>query len=214
MPSLTELHAIALQVAPDAAGALTLLEHQPDWPRQQHATAYAVAGRPLYIRDYLQSVGRWAGVWGSYIVFVVSPTVPTLLHELSHLLPIRQPVPDEMGVATIEQRQKYAIHMQEIVQLRDSRRSEPWSGHDARWIRRCIHLAHRAGIPLEEMNVAGPSYGLSMPENYRVELGAEPSYLSHQTFAEIAATPMPPRFARLFANDVAEWHFQNLIGAA
>ena len=55
---------------------------------------------------------------------------------------------------------------------------EPWFHHGPRWIRRVLHLKHRAEragleISFDDLQVAGPVYCLSMPHNYEVELGCE-----------------------------------------
>lgn len=211
---LSDLHNLALRLAPELASAgLTLLQHQPAWPYPNGADAYATRGRALHIRDHLQATGRWSGAWGCYIVFVEQPpTIPTLIHELAHILPAKPAEPDDSGEATNEQRCEYIAALVRTVND-NAARVEPWAGHGARWIRRALHLHQRvvtAGfdVRLADCNIAGQGYGLEHPDvEYLRELGAEPQYLSQKTFAEIDAEPMPPRFKRLFANDVARFHY-------
>jgi hypothetical protein len=214
---LNELHALALKLAPELAGAeLRLLRHQADWPAVPHAEAYAIVGKTLHVRDHLQSAGDWNGRWGSTIVFVAEPSVPLLLHELSHILPARQAVDDDGVEATSGQRQSYEIHLRQMVQRSANREGEPWRGHDLHWIRRALHLIYRAerlGIEVshQQVNVAGDAYALSNVWDYNFRLASEALRFSLKTFSEIEAEPLLPPFVRLFLNDATRWHEFNLM---
>ena len=211
---LAQLHDFALAVAPELKDSgLNIVAHQPDWPVGPHTVAYAVLGRHIGVRDLLLSEGRWPGYWGSTIAFVTLPETESeqlalLLHELGHVLPARQRIPDDDIVVTPELRNFQRVQLESIAQGRVIQ--TPWEGHEEGWIRRVLHLVHRAEqlgvtVPLELARVAGQPYGLTPAHGYLVELGCEPAYMARKSFAEIEAEPMPPRFTRLFERDCAEW---------
>ena len=92
---MNDLHELAIRLAPELAGSLQLMRHQPSWPEPYEAEAYAFRGRVIHVRDYLRSIGEWRGEWGNMIVFVTEPTIGNLLHELGHLLPAEPPILDD-----------------------------------------------------------------------------------------------------------------------
>jgi hypothetical protein len=212
---MTDLHALALQLAPELVAAdLRIIEHQPHWPKPAVAVAYAIYGKHLPIRQYLASRGEWSGRWGSFIVSCEPLTIATLLHELAHVLPAREPLIDDGDEPTPEQVGFQSGQLKAwSVGYSDA---PPWRGHDLKFIRRAIHLHYRASqcgvnVSLNDFPVAGPCYGLSMPEEYRVELATEPQRMTKKSFAEIDAEPMPPRFAKLFANDAGRYCFDYYV---
>lgn len=216
---LDDLKTLALELAPELAHAgFRILEHQDGWLCPPRSAAYAIRGRHLDIRDYLRSIGEWKGTWGTYCVFL--PPLPArqeaiayLLHELGHALPAHPPI-DDGDEPTRIQRDLQAGQM--LTWAAAGRNSpEPWSGHGPQWIRRCIHLQFRAArlginINLTAANVAGESYGLTHPCEYSAALATEPLRLQSATFTRIDAEPVPTRFAALFAQDVGQWHYDQL----
>ncbi len=216
---LDDLTQIALRLAPELSTAgFRVLEHQPNWLCHPRAAAYATYGRHFDIRDYLRSTGEWAGVWGSYVVIV--PPLPDfsqacglLVHELSHCLPARPTIVDDCEPSAVQRDVQTGQLM--AWAATGSHSIEPWAGHGAEFIRRAVHLRHRAArlgidIALADANVAGVNYGLSHPSEYETELATEPLRMMLKPFSEIDAEPIPPRFARLFCTDVAAWHFDRL----
>ena len=218
-----EFRALALAIAPELAdSALTILEHQPGWDCPPGAVAYALRGPSLPIRDYLIASGQWRGEWGSFLIYV--PPLPsrekalgTLLHELSHLLPPKPPIADTLGETDAEAAAFQSGLFAGMLALRDRPEEyQPWRGHDCRFIRRAIHLRHRAAalgvqVPLKALSIAGERYGLSDWGDYQLALNTEPLRLSGKSFAEIERTPPPPKFAELFAGDVARHTYRTLM---
>lgn len=204
---MNELAPIIRAVAPEAA-SVELLQHCPAWPVPGDTLAYASLGRDLRIRDELIRLGRWHGEYRPTIVFVDKPTLPLLLHELAHCLPLREPLSDI--VPTDEQRAFQEADMHAWATRRQAP-TLPWAGHELPFIRRAIHLAYRASLAgiaagLHQMQIAGYQYGLSHVSSYRDALGSEPAQCLSSSFAAIDARPMPPRFVQLFARDVATYH--------
>jgi hypothetical protein len=199
--------AIVASIAPEASG-VELLMCPAAWRVPGTTAAYASQGRDLRVRDELVRLNRWHGEYRGAIVFIEEPTLPLLLHELAHVLPRREPLSDIEPSA--EQR---AAQIVATLQWAHGPRSEsvPWEGHDARWIRRAIHLHYRAkeaghDCNLHAMQVAGDHYGLSHVGEYASALSYEPMQLRFKTFAQIEQEPMPERFVKLFAYDVATYH--------
>ena len=86
-------------------------------------------------------------------------------------------------------------------------RGEPWSGHDARWIRAVCHVVHRAkawGLVTVTAAVADLSlYGLqSSLSEYMDALGDEPAASDWLPLGEALARPAPAEFEELWAADV------------
>ena len=215
---LDALANIGLQLAPElGAAGLRVILHQPDWPIPPSVLAYVAKGRHLAAREYLRSIGTWPGHWPAIILLVrppasVTEALPVVIHELAHCLPASPPLADIEPSDSERKMQALQLATWSARKVQDS---EPWAGHDARFVRRCCHLRYRAAwlgidIDLTAANVAGRNYGLSHPSMYEEALATEPQRLRLKTFSEIDSGPVPKRFARLFSQDVAEWHFYQL----
>ena len=222
MTLFDELHSLSLAIAPELADSgLLILEHQEGWLCPRGCTAYAQRGKSLSIRDYLMAADRWPGSWGSYVVF--TSTIPDwkkavgiLLHELGHLLPAEPPIPDETEPPTEAQKGFQSGQIAGWLAASAGRDHVPWSGHDAIFIRRCLHLIHRAealgvDVSLKDVNVAGSCYALSDWDAYQMRLATEPLRFRGKTFSEIDQTPPPPKFAELFASDVGRFTYSRLM---
>lgn len=215
---LDRLESLALELAPELSSTgLQLLWHQDEWPLPGGAMAYAIRGRILHLREYLRAAGRWNGAWGSFLIFnhrgEWPEMVALLIHELAHQLPAQPPIMDDDLEPTAEQRAYQGVQLATWATMR--READPWTGHDARWIRRVLHLRHRAkrighDVPLISCNVAGAAYALSPASHYEIALATEPWYSAGKSFAEIDREPMLPQFRKLFATDVATYHYDRL----
>lgn len=218
MNSRDHLTELAFAVAPELESApFHILTHRPEWHDVHGALAYVIRGRIQFVKDELIRLGEWEGQWGNTIVFTPGlaeeSILPILLHELAHLLPAKPAIVDTIQPT---QEQVAGQNLQIAAWAAGSREVPPWAGHGPDFIRAAIHLSHRAeklgwNIPLESMNVAGEPYGLSMPFNYKVELGTEPWEFERKTFAEIDAAPMPPRFLNLFVQDAMYHHHSQVL---
>ncbi len=211
---LSKFHDLAIRLDPELSGNLELLRHREEWPLPAGALAYAIRGRHLGIRDELRRLGRWAGHWVAAIVFVVEPTIEMLLHELAHILPVKPPIVDDCDEPTAEQRGYQ--NGQLLAWAAHARQGEPWAGHDLKFIRRALHLAHRAeslglSIKRQKMLIAGEDYGLSNVSDYADALASEPQRMSNRTFTQIEDEPLLPPFVRLFVKDASRWHTKNLL---
>lgn len=125
-----------------------------------------------------------------------------LLHEVAHILPA---APVSTWSDFPEMR---ALHAEAIQAARDAPEPTPGSPddcHDWRFIRRYLHLWHRAvaaGSPvglrygwLNRLGVCGPTA-------YEPLLGPEVEAMAGRTFAEIELAPPPPELLRLWADDL------------
>jgi hypothetical protein len=87
---------------------------------------------------------------------------------------------------------------------------EPFTGHEAAFVRVALHLRHRAdraGVPTPLFYYcAGTYYGLSHPGRYIDTMGDEPDRLARMSIRDIIATPYPEAFWRLWTTDVARGH--------
>lgn len=208
--ALTECRDWLIGLAPELATAgLQLLRHVEGWICPSDASAYAVRGPHIGIRDELRRRAEWPGSWGSYIVFREVPADRNTLrgvalHEAAHLLPAKVPVADDGEEPNAEQ---LAYHRKKLQTWAEGElEPDPWTGHEADFIANCLHLHRRAqlaggDIPFSDMNFAGRNYGLSMPAVYQFELGCLPEAYQQLTFHEIQSEPLPKRFVTLFEND-------------
>ena len=89
----------------------------------------------------------------------------------------------------------------------------PYSGGAPAAVWETVTVSALAGVDvsLKAINVAGSCYALSGWDEYQMRLATEPLRMSRVTFAEIQRTPPPPKFAELFAGDVARYTFERLM---
>lgn len=206
-----EFNHLATLIAPEWHG-YTLMQ-PPELPCPRDTSAYCILGRNIRMRDYLLARGKWRGWLPSLVVVEETDDLETflglLLHELAHALPFVELEDIEPTAADRAMQDLVALCWQTFDPY-EAFAIEPWLGHEWQFIRRCLHLIHRAGlvgaeIPLPAVFDAG-RYGLSGLWRYRNALGDEPQRMTEATFAEIEATPSPEEFTQLFAADVAAWN--------
>ena len=216
----TTLRALALRIAPElqACSPLYFVSRPAGYPVPAGLLAFASAGVDSALRRDLVSRGEWQGQ-GSLICLVAPPAdreslAGLMLHEISHLLPAERPWPDDPlspGAAALEAtvRHDWAAHGERLLPF-------PWTGHNACFLRRAIHLRWRAAkagrpVPFPAV-VVGWHYGLRPLVRYAAALADEPQRFAAADFATIQATPAPIAFSDLFANDVRNWMSDNSQG--
>lgn len=206
---LAALHKLAVLLAPELThSGLRLMRQPAGWPAHSSTAAYSITGRCLPMRDELRRRGEWPGFWGcGYIVFVDKPTIGLTIHEAAHILPNAVPLEDmepsaEQALAQVAAADKW--------ENRD-RSLDLWSGHEAPFIRRCLHLHARAWqfgveIGLPEIQFAGDQYCLSPAWRYADALGDEPERFRQLSFCTIESLPAPAEFTALFKSDVEHYN--------
>lgn len=217
MISTADAYDLAVRLAPELRDKLAIL-HEPDWPAPPGCQAWTSLGRNLSIRDALVAAGQWTGEFLTTVVFVAAPTVEILLHELGHCVPVLgpwsyiEPTETERAVQARQVSQWAAgTHYLDPDRL-------PWATHDARWIRRVLHLWHRAerlGVDVAPVGLrcAGPDYGLRHDViGYRAALNAEPYQFYSAAFEDIERAPLPEMFVRTFAGDAQAYLIDSLLG--
>lgn len=75
--------------------------------------------------------------------------------------------------------------------------------HGPRFIRACIHLAHRARIHPRLLRVCGAAYNLSSLRDYVTALGREPREQAAAPIRSILNSPAPAAFVRLWEEDAS-----------
>jgi len=126
-----------------------------------------------------------------------------VLHELSHIVtnsvtPEMCAVPDPESLRDLVQAdwREWKSHSGSL----------RWIGHDSRFIRVLIHLWSRMRSRGHWTSLAlafsHKSYGLASAERYRLALGDEPGDFDFRPIGEITALPMPPKFQKLWTDDV------------
>ncbi len=209
MIDVTDLESLAVRCAPELGSTPLYLVHAPaDHPSTRCASAFALQTDMPSMREHLIEMGLWCGPGN--IVCYCDLTMPGLegltIHELGHLLPARAPREDIPPTA-----EALAHEKELLAALRDTPAPEvdylpPWWQHEGSYIRRTLHLWHRArshghDIHAAELCIAGRHYGLSTVAHYIRALGDEPARMAHCSFAEIEATLPPPEFTLLFELD-------------
>ena len=180
---------------------------------------YATPYTPSELRQTLIRENAWRGD-GSVIVFDLptirletalddfrSHVLRVCLHETAHLLPARNPAPYSGAkpdlIAQVDRERR-----DEMLEAASSRGwSDADDSHDARFVRRCIHLWFRAvaldfSIPLRDL-CAGFQYMQTHPIAYLAVLADECNRLRFETFEKIETSPAPPQFTELSCSDEA-----------
>jgi hypothetical protein len=211
---LVDCERIALQLAPELFAAPLYVLNVPDGDPalSTRVKAYAADTGLFALQDSLRDAGRWRG-HGPVIAFCdVEPheVLPLLIHELAHCVPfdpvrnIREPTPELRAFqrATVE---VWLAGAQVF--------TPPWQrgDHGLQFVRRCIHLHHRAwqlGIEVGagDVHFAGEQYGLSEHWRYRRALGDEPRRMACESFAGIESAEPPDEFVQLWRDDLADWY--------
>jgi hypothetical protein len=129
------------------------------------------------------------------------------LHELAHLVP-HQPPSDDLP-ATPEIRAFEIRRMQKSVEM-PIPDGPADSAHNLSFIRRCLHLFIRAcdqGFELPLSSLFGSRmYWRSHESTYLQYAIHEAFEMRSWTFSQIEATPVPPRLAALWEEDIANYH--------
>lgn len=210
---IQEFRSLAEAIAPETRDVPFYTLMQPDsFPSPYKSTrAYSVSGRHIALREHLESIGAWKG-WGATILFVDPPSdrlqfLGLGIHELAHCLPLR--VPQAVAGPTEQQRTDQLARIAAWAAADpDELTQKPWIGHGLEFVRRCLHLRHRARvwrdvtIPYQFIGCAGNFYGLSPWWRYVDAIGSEPFRLSGSRFHEIAAIQPPAAFRKLYREDV------------
>lgn len=191
MLTVDEVYTLATTLAPELRGRL-IIRHEPTWPAPPGVEAWATRQRD----------GTGA------ICFVQTPAVEVALHELSHVLPVAEPVtvsaPTAAGIALqVEQVNLWlrGDHLADPSRL-------PWTAHGPDWLRRVVHLwcrAESAGIPIRQCDFRALDWTDHDISEYRARLGWEPTRCRGWSFAQIEAEPIPAYFSTLFEADKAAW---------
>lgn len=215
---IDECHALVAAVAPELLADPIYVYGLPAGILDRgHARAFASCTIPNFLmRKNLEDTGQWRGA-GHHFVFNRPMRSGELLavmgHEITHELPRRPPVDCELDAEDCAE-VLAAIATAFSSVPNDKPRWRP--AHGAGFVRRCIHVAYRAaeaGMPIsmDAMTFAGPTYELRHHTAYVLALGDEPRRMTGKSFAEIAATPPPSKFRRLFIEDAAEWYRTHAI---
>lgn len=189
MLDLAEAEDLAARIAPELDN-LRIVMNDPDWPQVE-----CRAGASRYTPSWI----RGDGPDGPCIVFNEEPTAEILAHELSHVLPFRRLdfIAASKPSLTFERAMWRVAEVQGI---------EPWVGHGVEFIRRALHLLHRAelagcDVRLPLAMIAGGDYGLSGGDEYKMALGIETHTYQRLSFAEIEAVEAPKPFLDLWRSD-------------
>lgn len=193
------------------------------------ATAWTLVDADFYVADHLKTRGQWDGK-SPLIVFdlaeieheaacyEVSPkllAVHIALHEAAHLVPWRE-VSDADLEPSQESIAEYKESFSEWAAGPACDNDCPWIGHDWRFIRNLLHLAHRANaagysLHIDDVRCGGITYRLSPAWQYAEALGDEPARFMYQPFSNIVAEEPPAAFLALFDRDVD--FYRSLKGA-
>jgi hypothetical protein len=184
------LHRLAEAIAPELSG-LRLVLRDSSWPWPPDAGAVATDSPP-----------EWTGLPDGTPTIIFADAehaaASLLCHELAHLLPFVPRIPT--GTFRVEsETTRVAWSTNETIHV------PPWLGHGSDFIRRALHLCHRAdrlGLDVDIFRAFdGPRYGLSDAWQYQFRLGVEPESMIRATFAEIEAVEPPAGFTKLFNDD-------------
>ncbi len=219
-PTLDHCRELIGIVAPELVGDVPLytLVQPPEFPKLERTAAVATRHADAGLAASLAAAGEWRGP-GNTIMFCDHDFIDLglALHEAAHLLPL-MPAPkpprvsDEGLIAPNAHWHAYADLLRGEAETDLAAIMPRWivGDHGLQFVRRCLHLAHRAwhagfDVPIWQMSFAGDQYDLSVDGEYRKAIGDEPVRLRDASFAEIEAEPMPAEFLDLFSADVQRW---------
>jgi hypothetical protein len=220
--SLAEAETLCRAVAGrDLAGVPLYLVPQSILPAECGSGAecygYTLPSLDLYLRDHIPDYrGR-----GPCIVIndrtlaqdfdgdaLAYRTQALVLHELGHVLDRPAVYEDRTGVD--RNKLKFEALVVAHVTARPPREDIPaYHGHEASFIRVCLHLCHRArqvGFDVRPGALcAGYTYGLSVAHRYLDALGDEPERCMGMLFHDILATHPRAAFTQLWTDDFFEY---------
>jgi hypothetical protein len=178
---------------------------------------YTLASLDLYLRDHIPGHrGR-----GPCIVIndralaedfngedLAYRTQAIVLHELGHVLDRPAVYEDRTGVDP--NKLKFEALIVAHVTSKPAREDiPPYHGHEAGFIRVCLHLCHRANLVGFDISpgaiCAGYTYCLSVAQRYQAALGDEPARCMGMLFRDILATKPPAAFTELWTNDFLQY---------
>ncbi len=135
-----------------------------------------------------------------------------VVHELAHHLPPRNPEgeKDFFGAGVDVARQVFHDRIENApATVNPLTPLAPWApGHDARFIRACVHLTHRMRRSLPDLTYSdtfnSDMYGLSPAKHYAATLAGE-LLDSKGPIRNIVASAPPAAFRELWRFDVFKW---------
>ncbi|MCO6454784.1 MAG: hypothetical protein J5I93_05740 [Pirellulaceae bacterium] len=130
------------------------------------------------------------------------------LHEFGHVLDRPAVYEDRPGVDS--NKLKFEALIVAHVTAKPPREDIlPYHGHEAGFIRVCLHLCHRAKLVGFDISpgaiCAGYTYCLSVAQRYQTALGDEPARCMGMLFRDILATKPPAAFTELWTNDFFQY---------
>jgi len=190
----------------------------PECGSGDHCYAYTLGSLDLYLRDHIPGYrGRGPCVVINDIALAENYagedleyfTQTTLIHELAHVLDRPAVYEDRTGVDP--NKLKFEALVVAHITAKPIREEIPrYHGHEAKFIRICLHLCYRAqqlGFDIYHVAVcAGYRYGLSHASHYLEALGDEPARCMGMLFRDILATEPPPAFSSLWCDDFIAYH--------
>ncbi|QDU87192.1 hypothetical protein Pla175_05490 [Pirellulimonas nuda] len=214
---ISQCYRLAEMVAPELK-ELFIGRHPEEW-HTGYALAYARPCAGPRIAEHFDLADDQIPT----ILFAREPDAGLLLHELAHLLPVDGPESvaaaeaieagtyDDAGGsfdATGDDWLRAAVAWEGTFDL------PPWDGHGILWIRRVLHLHHRAKlagcvVDIEDLRVAGLDYQLAAPQVYAAALGDEPDRMANWTFAKVESVTPPTGYIDAFERD-ANNYFQRI----
>jgi hypothetical protein len=212
------LHNLALLIAPELAAApFYVLAPPPGYPQLPHIRAFTHKDVDYKIRKALIKRGEWQGP-GATIVLNMDllsdreSIVGALIHETSHNTPATAPPEDHEPTDEEFANQVEVIGLWAAMPADAAVAAPLWHPfHDWKFIRRCLHLRHRAAkfgydIPYPAIQASGWMYGTSGTWRYARALGDEPQRMIDATFEEIENASPPAAFVELWESDTSAWH--------
>jgi hypothetical protein len=185
------------------------------------------------VRPELERLRRWRGIGPAMIIDPAGVAVTLThrpresrrrcflhaflaiaLHELAHTLDVgmddANPAADPpAGLVALGRCILAAEAAGELPPTNGDGAAIPWRGHEWRFIRIAIHLAHRAtraGVDVSPLNVFdAAAHGLSDTWEYVAALGDEPQRMASLDFAAIRAAPAPAAFVAVWRRDLLRW---------
>lgn len=181
---LARCEALSVLTAPEMKrGPLYFTGLPADYPSPgPNVSAFtSIGAMDFTIRDMLIAEGRWTGP-GSMITFCqpmsLENALGIALHEVAHLLPFKaSPVIDFEPTPNIKTKQREMVAASLNGPIGKSPTLPAWyEHHGLAFIRRCVHLHHRAWqhgqeVGLPEIQFAGAHYDLSPAWRYMRALG-------------------------------------------